>query len=121
MALNKDVILHGDAPVKYLLMRLKLPVYTKGFYYALTAVSAAVKLSRSGKIKARDIYDQTAQIHNTTSSRVERDIRYCIKTAWADPECNDLRDFFGGRDKPPTNTAFIFAAANHIIMHQQRK
>lgn len=89
-----------------------VPSHTQGYQYIQDAISIAVLQEYTDASFNRELYDQIAQKHNTTSTRVERAIRHTIElSARYCPENETL----------PTGLEFIaeFTAKVQTILDSQ--
>lgn len=74
-------------------------------------VRQAIKLWEPGSSVTKEIYPAIAKQFGTTASRVERNIRHAIESAWDRGDLHTIESVFGGsisQDKgKPTNSEFI--------------
>ena len=94
--------------INKLLLELGIAPNLTGFKYLVEAISIKVQNSDTN---ATDIYYQIAENQNTTSVRVERDIRHAIEKAWNNGNHDLQSKLFGysisGEKKKPKNMLFI--------------
>lgn len=103
----------------------KLGVSTNflGYGYIKTIVRIYIDEGELAKF-TKKLYPETAKIHNTTSSKVERAIRYAIEVVWSKRENADmLEEYFGNTINPkkgkPTNSEFISGLATYLKMFEK--
>ncbi len=90
-----------------ILLQMGFPSRTKGFDYLCTAITVSAGMQERGT-DVRNIYARTAKIHDTTSTRVERDIRYCMSCAKRDGVViPDTLRRYGFSEQLPTALEFI--------------
>lgn len=96
------------------LYRMGVPPHIKGYAYLRRAIFLVVTDPSLVSAVTKILYPDLAQHYKTTSTCVERAIRYAIETAW--DRCDDafLRNCFGyaASRKKPTNRAFIATVAD---------
>ena len=83
----------------------------KGFEYLVTAISLACRSHTFYRAMTTVIYPETARVHGTTATAVERCIRHALDSAWMRGNLDTQYDYFGNtidenRGKP-TNSEFI--------------
>lgn len=95
----------------------------KGFYYLKTAICICVEDPEKLNSMTKLLYPAVAKIYKTTSSSVERAIRYAIEMAWSKGKNERLEGIFGysvsARGGRPTNFKVI-ALLTDEISHQIR-
>lgn len=95
------------------LKELNVPMGNLGFDYLLTAITVSIADKKIGvarsMTKAGGIYNEIADKHNTTSSRVERAIRHGIERAVLEVDESILKKYFGNTKRKITNGNFIAA------------
>lgn len=117
----KDNQSETKAVVNEFLTQLNLPAHMKGYDYLCTAVTEAIQNLPHKRLPAKILYSETAKQYHTTEQCVERNIRYCLSEAWNQPDLEHFHGLFAlhGRKRKPTNMAFIYAAANEIILRAE--
>jgi len=104
-----------------ILLRLGVPPNIKGFRYLRDAISDVIEdISLLSEITKR-LYPNIARKNNDTASRVERDMRHAINTAWARAGRTELivklfGDSISKKTGKPTNGQLIAAIADYISM-----
>lgn len=110
-----------DQTVAHLLFALGFHANLCGVRYLREAIKYCYELMPAGKISFnKTIYPEVAKRCNTTSARVERNIRTAIHTCYY---CGDLRNFniiaqcpFVSSQYPPTNSEFIMQIADWLYL-----
>ena len=105
-----------------LLDRLEIPRYYTWYGY----IKEAIMLSACDGIfpgyVGRNIYSRIADSAGSTPSRVERDIRYAVITAWRRGYVPLLTEYFGysasGRYRRPSNLEFLRLAVKYVMNEQ---
>jgi Response regulator containing a CheY-like receiver domain and an HTH DNA-binding domain len=108
----------SENTISDLLKSVGIPVNIKGFRYLKNAIEIVTKdISNMDRITKR-LYQQIADNHNSTPSRVERDIRHAIEVAYNRGNPRLLNEIFGytiDEDKgKPTNSEFIAMMADKV-------
>lgn len=108
----------SENAISDLLKSVGIPVNIKGFRYLKSAIEIVTKdISNMDRITKR-LYQQIASSHNSTPSRVERDIRHAIEVAYNRGNPRLLNEIFGytiDEDKgKPTNSEFIAMMADKV-------
>lgn len=111
-----------DQNISKLLQDIGVPAHIKGYQYLRDAISIVYEdvnvLSKITKV----LYPRVAEIHETTSSRVERAIRHAIEVAWSRGDVDTLSDMFNqtiNKSKAkPTNSEFIAMLADKLRFEQ---
>ena len=86
-----------------------------GYFYIVDGVSAALETIREGKAckQVMNMYIDIAKKHGTTSTRVERDIRYSIEVVHKNAN-NLYEGLFPNEEKKPKNSAFLSRLALYV-------
>ncbi len=71
-----------DAAAADLIRRKGIPAQLKGYRYLKDAVMLAAEDAELLGAVTKELYPAVAKKNNTTASRVERNIRHAIETAW---------------------------------------
>lgn len=98
-----------------IMVELGLPVHLKGFRYILTSAIQVSNVLTGSHYTMRDVFNETARIHNTTAVRVEKCIRTAINFAYrnspekvciynAKPTCSQIVCYIGEYVKLETIT-----------------
>lgn len=105
----------SDAAIYITLMRAGVPPHLRGYRFLLSAA----RLRLDGE--SRGICQKVAELHGTSASLVERNIRTAVNHAW---ESGALRHFCetAGHsvERCPTNSEFIALAAYVIETTEDR-
>lgn len=104
-----------EEDITILLRRLGVPPHIKGYAYLRRAIFLVVTDPSLVSAVTKILYPDLARQYQTTSTCVERAIRYAIETAWDRCDEETLRDYFGYAAfsrKKPTNRAFIALIAD---------
>ncbi|MCC8192301.1 MAG: sporulation initiation factor Spo0A C-terminal domain-containing protein [Ruminococcus sp.] len=78
-----------------LILQLGISEKLKGYHYLREAILLSINDSQMLESVTKVLYPTVAKKFNTTSSRVERAIRYAIETAWDKGDFNVQNSFFG--------------------------
>lgn len=95
--------------LKELLLQLAIPRNVDGYKY----IQSAIILSDENPEWAltNQVYPKVAEMFGTTSSKVERRIRYAIQMRWENIDKDDIFYYFGNtiseKRRYPTNSEFI--------------
>lgn len=108
----------SDNAISDLLKSVGIPVNIKGFRYLKNAIEIVTKdITNMDRITKR-LYQKIADLHNSTPSRVERDIRHAIEVAYNRGNPRLLNEIFGytiDEEKgKPTNSEFIAMMADKV-------
>jgi len=99
--------------------KIGVPPHIKGFQYLRDAIIMSVNDERFLHSITKLLYPSIAQLHDTTSSRVERAIRNAIVAAW-DRGKTDMNDELFGYLKP-TNSEFMAVITDRIRLGYKLK
>lgn len=107
-----------EAWVNGVFLELGIPQNVKGYDYLMAAVLLTTNEPELIRATTKALYPRIADLFNTTTSRVERAMRYAIELAWNNSEPKTLLNLFGytvgsTKDKP-TNSNFIATMANKL-------
>ncbi len=78
-----------------LILQLGIPANLKGYHYLREAILLSINDTQMLECVTKVLYPTVAEKFNTTSSRVERAIRYAIEAAWDKGDFNAQNSFFG--------------------------
>ncbi len=79
---ENEVQLANQRKITALLMNVGIPVKSKGFEYIRRALGIALERPEMLNSLTKMLYPEVAKVTGTTSSCVERNIRYALCTAW---------------------------------------
>lgn len=107
-----------EAEVTNIIHEIGVPAHIKGYQYLRDAIIMVVNDIELINSITKQLYPSIAELHNTTSSRVERAIRHAIEVAWNRGQVDTINSLFGytiniGRGKP-TNSEFIAMIADKL-------
>ena len=105
-----------DRRIAELLRKEGVPVKMIGYKYLCDAIELVVKDLDDVVSVTKNVYPIVAQIHETSSGNVERNIRYVIETTW-NKHGGHATGVFADMTKKPTNTEFILTCAEQIKFH----
>ena len=110
--------------VTEIIHQIGVPAHIKGYHYLREAIILSVKNSDIINSVTKLLYPTVAKTYNTTSSRVERDIRHAIEVAWDRGDIDVLNSYFGytiqnDRGKP-TNSEFIAMIADCLSLRRKQ-
>ena len=98
-----------------------VPPHLKGYHYLRYGISLVVdNMGIIGSV-TKELYPKIAEKYNTTSSRVERDIRHAISLAWGrnvDNETVKNMFFINAKKRKPTNSEFIAKIADQLRLEK---
>lgn len=99
-----------------ILHKIGIPAHIKGHFYLRRAIFLTVIDMSLIKAVTKSLYPDVAKYYRTTSSCVERAIRYAIELAWNRGDLDTLHAYFeytisASRGKP-TNSEFIAMIAD---------
>lgn len=104
--------------VRDLLTELGTPAHIKGHSYLVTALLLVNKDPDLIHAMTKGLYEDVAQVHHTTRSRVERAIRHAVEVTWDRSDLDTLARYFGNivqsAKGKPTNSEFV-AQLHHVI------
>ena len=110
---EKEVV---EKKVISLLKKVGVPVHLKGFEYWKEAI--IMYKEAKGKLTLERIYREVAGVYGTTSSKVERSMRYSVEYAFKKCPKEDIEATFGSRiyvdRKNITNREFMAILAKQI-------
>lgn len=108
-----------ESLVTQYLIELGIPANTHGYHYCRCAIIMVIKDAKFLKNITKKLYPQIANIYDTTSSCVERAIRYSVEVAWERGNPNLIKRFFKD-DNKPTNSEFIVFIAEQVKLILER-
>lgn len=86
-------------------------IINQGFDLLISALAYSVLEPELLQNLSRCLYPKIARLHHTTASRIERNIRTSIESAWTHGDVNTLSKYFGncipGAKGKPTNLQFL--------------
>ncbi len=111
--------------VTNIIHEIGVPAHIKGYQYLRDSLIMSVKDMDILNSITKQLYPTIAQMHHTTSSRVERAIRHAIEVAWNRGKMDTIEELFGysihaGKGKP-TNSEFIALIADKIRLEYKNK
>ncbi|MBQ2957678.1 MAG: response regulator [Clostridia bacterium] len=97
--------------IRDILDRMSIDRRLKGYEYFVTAIGIACRSHTFFRAMTTVVYPETAKLHGTTQSRLERCMRTAIDSAWTRGDLERQYAYFGNtidvdRGKP-TNSEFI--------------
>ena len=100
-----------------------VPAHIKGYTYLRDSILMVINNMEVLNSITKELYPTIAQMHKTTSSRVERAIRHAIEVAWSRGKMDIIDELFGytvsaGKGKP-TNSEFIALIADKIRLEHK--
>ncbi len=120
---ESDIVMNEEystgTKIVELLRSIGVPVKMVGYKYLRDAIEIAIKAPDVISV-TKDIYPAVAQIHETSSGNVERNIRYVIETTWTKHEAPPS-EIFADTVKRPTNTEFILNCSEYIKLKYNLK
>ena len=94
-----------------ILQKIGISPSLKGYQYLREIIAVSLKDEGLLKSVTKTLYPMVAEKFGTTATRVERDIRHAIETAWTRGQVEVLHKYFGytvdGNKGKPTNSEFI--------------
>jgi two-component system response regulator (stage 0 sporulation protein A) len=101
------------------LKTIGVPANILGYLYARDAIALVMHDRAAINAITKIIYPAVAKSFGTTPSRVERNIRHAIETAWNRGDINIQQRFFASTVSytkgKPTNAEFIATIAEHLL------
>lgn len=105
-----------EEKITYYLQKMAIPPNIKGFDYLKEAINKFVK--NNTIYMKKELYPEVADIFNTTSTRVERNIRHAIEVGFSRADPSDIEEIFGNTFSAnggnPTNSEFIAMIADLV-------
>lgn len=111
----------ADSPcsrVTKLLMELELPNGRDGFAYLQTALPLLM-LQRDRRL-SKELYEEIAEIHSSTSIRVEKAIRDVLHAGWELGDRAVWQQYFPGAQRCPRNKDFLFRLTDILAQQSGR-
>jgi len=109
-----------ESVVTEIIHKVGVSTKIKGFHYLRTAIMSSYENKMFLKNITTKLYPEIASKYNTTKSRVERDIRHALTSAWKKGNPTALNQLLGHAleitDKRPTNSEFISLVTESLIM-----
>ncbi len=98
--------------------RLCITPNYNGYGYIKEAIKMALTTDKANRRVTKVIYPEIAAAHGVTTVSVERNMRTAIRIGWEKALDKDKAEIFGNfairPDHYPTNSEFIFVAAEYI-------
>lgn len=121
-ALNTSVLTPDEnflsTQVSNLLKELGAPCHILGYKYSCDAIIYILNKEVKDISMTKELYPYVANLHGTTSSRVERAIRHLIEKSWSRGNIEYIDSLFGYRISKekgkPTNSEFLYAIADYL-------
>jgi hypothetical protein len=109
-----------ETQVTNILYKLGVPSNIKGCGYLREAIILAVNNPDIIYAVTKELYPAIAHIFDTTTSRVDRGIRYAIAVAWKHMDSAIMREYFRHRmyfsTVKPTNSEFIATISDRFLL-----
>ena len=104
--------------IRDILKQIGTPSHILGFEYTITATKLAYEDREHIRSITKTLYPDTAKIHKTTSSRMERAVRHAVESTFDRGNFDDIVAVFGNtfsvnRGKL-TNSEFIAGLVNEV-------
>ncbi|MCD8018914.1 MAG: sporulation transcription factor Spo0A [Clostridiales bacterium] len=117
-AMKTDMEYKLEIIVTNIIHEIGVPAHIKGYQYLRDSIRMSVIDMDILNSITKQLYPTIAQMHKTTSSRVERAIRHAIEVAWNRGKMDTIHELFGytiqsGKGKP-TNSEFIALISDKI-------
>ena len=107
-----------EAWIDSVFLELGIPQNVKGYDYLMAAVLLATDEPELIRAITKELYPRVADFFNTTTSCVERSMRYALELAWNNSEPRTLFKLFGhtasATQGKPTNSNFIAIMSNKL-------
>ncbi|ERI94929.1 putative sporulation transcription factor Spo0A [Clostridiales bacterium oral taxon 876 str. F0540] len=115
---KEAIELDKEEEITNLLRIIGMPFNIKGYRFVKDAILMVLEDRELLSSITTVLYPHIAEMHNTTSSRVERAIRHAIETTWLRGNMEELQNIFGDFSKfhksRPTNSEFIAILAEKL-------
>ncbi len=99
-----------------------IPYNVLGYEYLREAVLISFEDERKNYHRIQDLYLEIAKRYKTTSSKVERNIKYSISVAWKKGKLKEINAILGYQikkyERQPTNTEIISFLTNQIQLEK---
>ena len=116
-----EVLKGGDVlttNIEVTLRKLNIPGNLHGMWYLLYAIKRTVKDPLYIRYITKSVYVDAAKFYRSTPSRVERAMRFAIRTCWCSDGKKEFEQMTGYHlPKCPTNSEFIDLVAFYIRQH----
>lgn len=103
------------------LHNLGIPANLLGYTYLTEAILIFVQESEIPHNMSRELYPKIAKKYNTTSTRIDRTIRYAIEVAWRHEDNKLAEEIFSHtiffNECNPTNRQFIAMLSEYLRSH----
>lgn len=110
--------------ITVIIQRLGVPASCQGFGFLRTAIELSISDPKMLDEVTKRMYPTVAEIYGSTPSRVERNMRHAIETAWSRGDIAYMEKLFGytvdAERGKPTNSAFIAAVTDYIHLQNLR-
>lgn len=113
-----------EARLTGILAGIGIPSHLKGYSYIKTAVELCLKDRSELECVTKRLYPEIAKRYSVDSNRVEHAIRHAIQTGWKQDNKRMKEVLFGysvGKDKKPTNAAFIATITDHLQLDSEKR
>ena len=109
-----------EVTVSDILHQIGVPAHLKGYPYLRTGIILCIENRDMINYVTKELYPTIADVHKSTSTRVERSIRHAIESAWDRGNVDVLNTHFGytvhSQKGKPTNSEFIAMIADKICL-----
>lgn len=113
-----------EVRVTNLLRMLGVPAHIKGYQYLRRAIVLAYETPEILKSITKELYPKIAKEFQTTSSAVDRSIRYAIECAWNRCDLDVIQEVVGNtvslNKAKPTNSKLIALLADRLHMEDKQ-
>ena len=103
-----------ELQVERILRGLRIGGKLKGLKYLVYAISETVRDPNRTELITKILYSEIAAQYDSKPGRVERDIRFAVRTCWVAAREELIRIAGYDLDEPPTNREFIDLVAFYI-------
>lgn len=108
--------------VTEILMDIGMPAHINGYNYVRTAIVMSIENPMVIKSFTKNLYPTVAKEYETTSSRVEKNIRHAIEVTWSRGNPDAMEKYFGYKMSKkrgkPTNSEFIAMIRDKISLEK---
>jgi len=106
------------------IIRLGMPENISGYPFLRTSVILSAESPELVHSVTTKLYPEVAKIHNTTPSKVERNIRSAIEIAWNKGDMQHFEKLFGTafvqNNNRPSNTRLIAKLADTLRLEMKK-
>lgn len=121
---SKENVENAEDLITNAVCAIGIPASLKGYSYLRTSVNAVINKPDTIHPITKTLYPYVAKRHNTTSSKVERNIRHAIEIAWKKGDKKALAQLFGTplvfTNPKPTNSEFIAMLADKLRLKKKQ-